>query len=569
MRVNRFRLLVISLLAVMTVACSSDGGSGSNETPSVAAALTGVFLDSPVQGLGYSTTPSGLSGITDASGQFNYNSGDTVTFNLYGRTIGTAVPAVPIVTALSVFKATSLSDPRIINLSQLLLTLGGIPAGSNPIIIPATSPVNFPTTLDFSDPGFDTAFPGLSLVSEVDATAHLQVHFSTLSVTLAGTGIGSARVTSNPAGINCGTICTAAHVKGSSITLSATGPGFTGWNGGGCTGTGTCVVTLISITTVTATFGTSLSTMTIPRAGHADVRLANGQVLITGGFSASIFPSPALNTAELYDPTTNTFTALTGKMVSTRTNHSATLLPDGKVLLAGGQIDTMNGDGNTSAELYDPASQTFTAIPNTMKVPRGGHVAVLLPNGQVLLAAGFNGGFTDLPIAHNTAELYDPATQTFTAIAAKLTSSRTDRPAATLLSNGKVLIVGGGARNNLILNTAEIYDPTTHTFEALSATMTSARVGHRATLLSTGKVLLTGGADVFHSTTPPTGHVLNSMELYDSTTQTFTAITDTMTSPRGYHQATALADGTVLLTGGANFSASPFDVINTVEIYRP
>ncbi|UVT14777.1 MAG: hypothetical protein H8K04_13115 [Nitrospira sp.] len=398
MRVNRFQLPVLSLLAVMTAACGSDGGSGNNETSPVATALTGVFLDSPVQGLGYSTTPSGLSGITNASGQFSYNSGDTVSFNLYGLMIGTAVPAAPIVTALSVFKATSLSDPRVINLSQLLLTLGGIPAGSNPITVPATSPANFPTTLDFSDPGFDAAFPGLSLVTEADATAHLQEHFSTLSVTLAGTGIGSARVMSNPVGINCGTICTAAHVTGSSITLSALGPGFTSWSGGGCAGIGTCKVTLNSLTTVTATFGTSLPTMTIPRAGHAAVRLANGQILITGGASATIFPSPAVNTAELYDPTTNTFAALAGKMVATRTDHSATLLPDGKVLLAGGQIDTMNGKGNTSAELYDPASQTFTAIPNSMAVPRGGHTAVLLPNGQVLLAAGFNGGFTDLPI---------------------------------------------------------------------------------------------------------------------------------------------------------------------------
>ncbi|UVT14778.1 MAG: hypothetical protein H8K04_13120 [Nitrospira sp.] len=150
-----------------------------------------------------------------------------------------------------------------------------------------------------------------------------------------------------------------------------------------------------------------------------------------------------------------------------------------------------------------------------------------------------------------------------------MTSSRTDRPAATLLPNGKVLIVGGGGRNDLILNTAELYDPTTQTFEALTATMTSVRVGHTATLLSTGKVLLTGGADVFSSAEPPTGHMLNSMELYDPTSKVFTAITATMVTSRALHQATALADGTVLLTGGANFSASPFDVLDTVEIYRP
>lgn len=86
MRVDRFRLLAISILAVMTVACGSDGSSSgsSTQTPPAETPLTGVFLDSPVQGLGYSTTPSGLSGITNADGQFSYNQGDTVAFNLYG-----------------------------------------------------------------------------------------------------------------------------------------------------------------------------------------------------------------------------------------------------------------------------------------------------------------------------------------------------------------------------------------------------------------------------------------------------------------------------------------------------
>lgn len=178
-------------------------------------------------------------------------------------------------------------------------------------------------------------------------------------------------------------------------------------------------------------------------------------------------------------------------------------------------------------------------------------------------------GVTDLPIAHNTAELYDPATQTFTAISATMTSSRSDGPAAALLPNGKVLITGRDSRD-VILNNAELYDPTTQTFEALTATMTSVREHHTATLLSTGNVLLTGGYDLITSTKPPAGNSLKSMELYDSTTQTFTAITDTMVSPRGSHQATALADGTVLLTGGVNFaSTNSLVVLNTVEIYRP
>lgn len=573
MRLERLRVLAIGILAIVTVACSSDGGSsGSTGTPPAATSLTGVFLDSPVQGLGYSTTPSGLSGITDANGQFNYNSGDSVTFDLYGRTIGTTVPAAPIVTVLSVFNATSLTDPRVVNLSQLLLTLGGNPSGSNPITVPATPPANFPASLDFSAAGFDTSFPGLTLVSEADASTHLQASFATLSVSLSGAGAGGAVVTSDPAGINCGAVCTAAYIKGSSVTLTATGAGFTGWSGGGCTGTGSCVVTLNSNIGVTATFRAALPTMTTPRAAHAAVRLTNGQVILTGGISESVFPNPALNTAELYDPTTNTFTALSARLQSPRINHTATLLPDGKVLLTGGQVDNIGGNGSDSAELYDPATQTFTAISNRMTVPRGSHIAVLLPNGKVLLAGGFNMGFNDLPVAHNTAELYEPATQTFTAISAKMTSSRSDSPAAALLPDGKVLIAGGqrSSKGGVILNNAELYDPATQTFAAITAMMSSVRAAHTATLLSTGKVLLTGGYDFLSSAIPPTANTLRSMELYDPMAQTFTAITATLDTSRAFHEATALADGTVLLTGGISaVPSSPFVVLNTVEIYRP
>lgn len=578
MRLERLRVLAIGMLTLVTVACGGDGDSGSSQAPPpspppAATPLTGVFLDSPVQGLGYSTTPSGLSGITNANGQFNYNQGDTVTFNLHGRTIGAPVPAAPVMTVLSVFNATSLTDPRVLNLSQLLLTLGGTPSGSNPITVPEAAPANFPATLDFSATNFDSSFPGLTLVSEADAASHLQGNFATLSVSLSGTGAGGAVVTSDPAGINCGTVCTAAFIRGTSITLSATGAGFTGWNGGGCTGTSACIVTLNTNITITAAFGAPPVTMTSARANHAAVRLPNGKVLITGGISSSVFPSPVINTVELYDPTTNQFTALTATMKSPRGNHSATLLPNGTVLIAGGQITDGNGNGSTSAELYDPTTQTFTSIPNRMTVPRGSHVAVLLPNGKVLLAGGFNMGFNDQPVAHNTAELYDPTTQTFTAIAAKLTSSRGDSPAGSLLPNGKVLIDGGKDRNT-ILNNAELYDPATQTFTAITATMTSVRVGHTATLLSTGKVLLTGGVDLLITdpkTQPPTGHVLSSVEIYNPTAQTFASFTPAMTSPRAYHQATLLADGTVLLTGGvANVASSnTFVLLNTAEIYRP
>ena len=797
-------------LVFVLAACSSGGDGGGGGTTPAASPSVGVFIDSPVQGLGYNSTPSGLSGLTNASGQYNYLPGDTVTFNLYGRSIGAAVPAGPVVTALSVFNATSITDLNVVNLSQLLLTLaGGAPASGNAIVLPANAPPSFPATLDFSAPAFDTSFlPGLTLVSEATANTHLQANFSTLSVTLAGSGSvtsnptglncgatcsadfsngtavtltatgagftgwsggctgtgacvvtlnantsvtatftavpgnanltvtkagnGAGTVTSSPAGLDCGATCSAQLVQGTiiltanaangstfagwsngtgnanctgtntcdipltvdstviatftlnavpvpvtaniasgnggggtvtclpnggvvpcgsylpgtamvltatpnsvsnftgwtatvcsgtgtcdftvtsattvtanfnrpiltvqvagtgsvssnppgitnctancsapfnkgTVTLTASGTGFTGWIGGGCLGTGPCAVTLNQNTTITATFVAPPPPMTIGRAGHAAARLANGQILITGGFSSATLTAPALDTAEMFDPTTNTFTALTGRMRSARTGHTATLLPNGQVLLTGGQIDTNNEDGNNSAELYDPATQTFTAITATMTVPRGAHVAVLLPNGKVFLAGGFNMGFTDLPFAHNTAELYDPATQTFTAIAATMTSSRSDHPAATLLPNGKVLIAGGEGPSNVILDTAELYDPTTQTFAAITATMTSVRGGHRATLLPNGLVLLTGGL-TFFSSAPLSGNTLSTVEVYDPTAQTFTAATPTMVSPRALHEATLLSNGTVLLTGGVNISTNSAIVHNTAEVYRP
>ncbi|TKB75924.1 MAG: hypothetical protein E8D46_00815 [Nitrospira sp.] len=402
-----------------------------------------------------------------------------------------------------------------------------------------------------------------TVTSATTVTANF--NWPTLTVQVVGTG----SVSSNPIGINtCTTNCSAPFSKGV-VTLTASSTGFTGWIGGGCSGTGPCAVTLNQNTTITATFVAPPPPMTIDRAGHAAARLANGQILITGGFSSSTFPGPPLDTAERYDPTTNTFTALAGRMRSARTGHTATLLLNGQVLLTGGQIDTNNGDGSNGAELYDPATETFTAIAATMTVPRGAHVAVLLPNGKVFLAGGFNMGFTDIPFAHNTAELYDPATQTFTAIAATMTSSRSDHPAATLLPNGKVLIAGGKDTFNNILNTAELYDPTTQTFAAITATMTSVRLGHRATLLPNGLVLLTGGVNLLNFSTPPRGTTLSTVEVYDPTAQTFTAATATMASPRVLHEATLLPNGTVLLTGGANISTNSAIVLNTAEVYRP
>ncbi|MGD1027567.1 Kelch repeat-containing protein [Candidatus Binatus soli] len=277
---------------------------------------------------------------------------------------------------------------------------------------------------------------------------------------------------------------------------------------------------------------------------------------MTGGLKK--FSSPALNTAEVYDPVADTFTALTAKMTTARNQHAATLLPNGLVLITGGSPDE-NGDGLDTAEVYDPTANKFTALTATLTTPRGGRTATLLPNGQVLLTGGFsNDG------SLNTAEVYDPTDQTFTALATTMTTARSGHT-ATLLPDGQVLLTGGSS-NHTTFNSAEVYDPVHNTFTALTATMTTARAGHTATLLPDNQVLLTGGLIWGTSTFT----VLKTAEVYDPVANTFTALNATMTTARAFHRAALLPNDLVLITGGGyGKSTSSVTILDTAEVYDP
>ena len=353
------------------------------------------------------------------------------------------------------------------------------------------------------------------------------------------------------AGLTIGTV-----TQGSSSTVPAGSVISESPIAGTFVSSGTAVNLVIS-----STFTALTSTMVVGRAHHSATLLPNGKVLIAGGFSSNILGGPALNTAELYDPAADTFTALTALMRLTRTSHTATLLPSGQVLLAGGQTDNNNGDGTSTAELYDPVANTFTALTAKLSTPRGGHTATLLPNGKVLLAGGYNNSSVSL----SSAEAYDPVAQTFTALTATMTSPRSEH-AATLLPNGKTLLTGGGSSHTTV-NTAEVYDPTANTFTAVTATMTSTRAGHTSSLLPSGLVLLTGGGTVLSFTASV---LLNTAELYDPVANTFTSIAAAMTTARAIHTATLLPNGSLLLTGGGNtvVSPGPFVVLNTAEVFK-
>lgn len=234
----------------------------------------------------------------------------------------------------------------------------------------------------------------------------------------------------------------------------------------------------------------------------------------------------------------------TGTLSVAREGHTATLLQNGKVLVAGGRSGATIFN---SAELYDPTTGTWIAAPN-FTTPRFGHSAVLLRNGQVLLIGGQGSGFLD------SAELYDPSDNSWKpALSSKLNVARV-RATATLLGTGRVLITGGQNASGY-LRASELYDPATRVWTSV-ASLTDVRAEHSATLLNDGRLLITGG---FNGTAS-----LKSAELFDPNTNRWRRTGDLLT-PRRQHTATRLADGTVLVVAGANGTVA----LSSTEIYAP
>ena len=289
--------------------------------------------------------------------------------------------------------------------------------------------------------------------------------------------------------------------------------------------------------------------MTTPRVDHTATLLNNGKVLITGGSNSSSAGINGLDTAELYDPVSQTFTPTQGTMTTPRTGHSATLLADGTVLLAGGN----NSTATMSAEIYVPTTDSFHATGN-MTTARGAHAAALLLNGKVLIAGGDPSNTVFL--APGTAELFDPSTGTFTATGN--TNNSRSGPTATLLLDGTVLVAGGdfnGGIGLIDLISAELYDPNAGTF-TLVGNMTIGRVDHTATRLNDGTVLITGGDNTHLA------EVFSSAEIYTPASQTFVSV-GSMAFQRASHTATLRATGKVQVSGGT------LGVTTVTELYDP
>ncbi len=285
-----------------------------------------------------------------------------------------------------------------------------------------------------------------------------------------------------------------------------------------------------------------IRSMTAKRAAHTATLLNNGKVLIAGGFVGN---GNALSSVELFDPTSNTFTS--GENLSTpRASHTATRLPNGKILIAGGY----NGDYLNSAEVFDPTTNKFTRT-GRMVTGRSGHVATLLNNGKILLAGGVGTGWTFL----GNAELYDPKTNTFTTTGEMMTARESHT--ATLLNDGTVLIAGGhkGRRSEITIYTsAEIYNPVSGTFTA-AGNLSVKRHKHDATRLADGRVLIVGGSDERDG-----GGAYRNAEVFNPADGSFTTVKNNMNTARYKLQGTAilLKSGKVLIAGGAH-RAEVFD----------
>src|SRR6266513_4255677 len=253
-------------------------------------------------------------------------------------------------------------------------------------------------------------------------------------------------------------------------------------------------------------------------------------------FVALLAAGAALAMATLIDASSSTQVEQLGPLVVPRTGHAATVLADGRVLITGGR----DGAGTivATAEIFDPATETSTAV-GALVTARVSHTATLLPNGRVLIAGG-----TSATGPLSSVEIFDPANPgaAFRVLSATMGAARAGHT-ATLLKDGTVLIAGGD-----VAGTAEIFDPTAETFSSTLLTMAAPRIGHTATLFSNDSVLLAGGNT-------------DSMELFTPADQKFTLDSKVMSAVHTGQEAISLSDTRLFFFGG--------DALNTIEEFNP
>ena len=285
--------------------------------------------------------------------------------------------------------------------------------------------------------------------------------------------------------------------------------------------------------------------MSTPRLDFTATLMTNGRVLIVGGrtqsFAYAVAGAPSAQ-VEIFDPATKRFSAAASLGVA-RSGHTATLLASGKVLVAGG-----DGGGLGTAEIYDPSSGHWTAT-SPMNYRRTDHAAALVAGGKVLVTGGSASTYIGISpggsaTAKLPAEIYDPIADLWSTMATPA-FDRPVRPTATVLKDGRVLVVGGQYMWNSpdeAKENSEIYDPTINTWTATTPEVrTGARQFHSATLLPSGQVLIAGGMRDLQAT----GFAV----VYDPASNSWTQLPN-MNGDRCGQGAQLLSSGRVLRVGG-------------------
>lgn len=290
----------------------------------------------------------------------------------------------------------------------------------------------------------------------------------------------------------------------------------------------------------------AVGNMTDARAGFGIALLPSGKVMVAAGYQGTSSSIVVISSAELYDPTSKTWTVVASVPVAC-SGGSAVTLPSGNVLDVCGY----------NARLYNPATNSWAAASNAPHFHVWGH-SMLLPNGKALFIGSAN---------YSSADLYDPATDTWTS-AGSLPVALSNYT-ATLLANGNVLVVGGNTPTGtysipVSQNTAELYDASTNTWSTV-ATLTTPRSSHSATLLASGKVLVAGGLNLQLGATAgsQTSTKLASAELYDPATNSWTPAAN-LTTTRYGHTSITLGNGRAMVIAGT----AP-NYAKNAEIYDP
>jgi Abnormal spindle-like microcephaly-assoc'd, ASPM-SPD-2-Hydin/Galactose oxidase, central domain len=276
------------------------------------------------------------------------------------------------------------------------------------------------------------------------------------------------------------------------------------------------------------------SRLATTRAGGVAAPLPGGRILVAAGFR---FGTGSLDTAEIFDPATSAFQPVASRLKVARTRAAAATLKDGRVLIVGGTTGTTPGE--KTAEIFDPATNTFSPLTgHDMTRARSGPIAATLPDGRVLVAGGEESG------SEATAEIFDPATSTFTAIGAQMNAARADGRAVAL-ADGRILITAGRGQNKVPQFTAEVFDPATGQFTPV-ADMLTRRFRHVAAPLPDGRVLIAGGSDDKLAQLATAEVYDPAANRWDPVTGNG----GEMTTVRHAGMAAPLGDGRILLAGG-------------------